>query len=61
MDDRELMANLRLFKTAYSPTYKQEVKIKRHFYDAEGEVIIVAFVKGKEVLFRKQELEDFSL
>ena len=71
MDEAQFLRNLKHYKTAFSPSYDKYVRIVRHFFDSEGEVIIVCLVDltdevpnydlAKEILFRREELSEFVL
>ena len=55
------MEKIELYQTAYSPLYKQYVKITAVKYDTNNQPIIYAFVGNQEVMFRQYELTDYCL
>lgn len=54
---------LRMYKTAFSPSYGNYIEICRVYPDALGQPIIVGRVScsDDEILFRECELSDFCL
>ena len=56
------MKKLKLYKTAYSPMFKQFVVIAKVREDIRGVPIIDArFDDGQLIMFRQQELTDYCL
>ena len=56
MKDPYFKDKLKYYKTAFSPLHNQYVAILDHYFDADGELVILAELadKSAKIMFRKE-------
>lgn len=56
MKDPYFKDKLKYYKTAFSPLHNQFVAIKNHYFDADGELVILAELadKSAKIMFREE-------